>query len=753
MTDLSSPETIKQLAADYAVALEDPAREYGKWCANLSAYLQRVSKTSLEERASVGFQGELWNSEFIAATGQGKVSVDEALAEDDFRFWLAKRSVETMPGAVGEATQFLTALYEDIRARLSKFGGRTPHLKIYRVLASFFPHYFTTIADPGKMARLHSAMFPDAGKQPALRNHQRVLERIDQVLGPAARDFPSLVRRMTLPWYMYQVLSKEEVEAGPTLTPLPADRRRRGMTAIRGYLNTALRILAFVGEGVERDDLLAFIRQENPSLKDNSINMVVNILRGELGLLERKEGLIVLSSRGRELVETEDRSVLAPWLLTQILGVDHVLASLRDGGPKRQRDLVTFLQEINRGWTSDFAPNAILGWLRSLEVIAVSGDSKIVELTARGREWAAMITWKPEPLVVEDTDSSDEGVVAPIVTAADDGPVEVPKLEAILQRLPKERAFQPDQVAALHAGLWAHRRRHFAIFTGLSGSGKTSLASEYARALIALTPSQVDGGRLRTVPVQPGWTDPSALLGYVNPLNRTEYVSTPFIKLLLSCAAHPTKPHVAVLDEMNLSHPEQYLAPLLSGMELDTHPIDFHDEDVPLGDVPPRLDRYPPNLVLIGTVNMDETTHGLSDKVLDRAVTLEFWDIDLKAYPQWGARGLPAELEARVRELLSELMRVLAPVRLHFGWRVVDDVLEFLKRSLADGQLKADAALDWIVYSKVVPKLRGHDSKEFREAFQSCQQTLAKYGLSRSKSKVADLARDLESMGSARFWR
>ena len=62
------------------------------------------------------------------------------------------------------------------------------------------------------------------------------------------------------------------------------------------------------------------------------------------------------------------------------------------------------------------------------------------------------------------------------------------------------------------------------------------------------------------VPVQPGWTDPSFLIGYVNPLKGDSYEKTPFLKLLLSTKRDPANPHVALLDEMNLSHPEQYLA-------------------------------------------------------------------------------------------------------------------------------------------------------------------------------------------------
>ena len=151
---------------------------------------------------------------------------------------------------------------------------------------------------------------------------------------------------------------------------------------------------------------------------------------------------------------------------------------------------------------------------------------------------------------------------------------------------------------------------------------------------------------------------------------------------------------------------------------------------------------------------MDETTHGLSDKVLDRAFTLEFWDIDLDAYPRWGERLLSAEQEARCRAALRDLMRALAPARLHFGWRVIDEVVGFLRLRESEGNgLSLTEALDRVVYAKLLPKLRGEDSQRFREALAGCAEALKSHGLVDSQAKVAELQGDLETMGSARFWR
>jgi MoxR-like ATPase len=307
--------------------------------------------------------------------------------------------------------------------------------------------------------------------------------------------------------------------------------------------------------------------------------------------------------------------------------------------------------------------------------------------------------------------------------------------------------FSPALIAKLHAGLWSHGRRHFAILTGLSGSGKTLFAREYARAI---TKDHEKG--LLTLPVQPGWYDPGALLGYVNPLRSDRYVQPPFLEFLLKASGNPEHAFVVVLDEMNLSHPEQYMAPLLSAMETG-EPIELHTEEDFLDGVPRALP-YPSNLVIIGTVNMDETTHGLSDKVLDRAFVLEFWDVDLDTYPSWGTRTIAAAHEQKAREVLVALMDALSPARLHFGWRVVDDVLSFLAQASAGGDtLPFETALDAVVYAKILPKLRGEDSPRFREALARCHEALKKASLDESRSKLEVLQRDLETTGSARFWR
>ena len=313
-----------------------------------------------------------------------------------------------------------------------------------------------------------------------------------------------------------------------------------------------------------------------------------------------------------------------------------------------------------------------------------------------------------------------------------------------------ELVFDDDVVEALHLGLWAHEQRHFGVLTGLSGTGKTQLALKYAEALTGATGESNE--QVCTIPVQPGWHDPTQLLGYVNPLGESRYEQTEFLRFLIRASKNPGEPHVCVLDEMNLSHPEQYLAPILSAMER-------HGGDIPLhggGDeyVVPSSISYPRNLVLIGTVNMDETTMGISDKVLDRAFTLEFWDIEVDAWPGWErarVEGLPRD---SVKQILKLLIGVLSPARLHFGWRVIAEVVQFMElRQEHEASLSLDDALDRVIYAKILPKLRGDDSRRCRDALEKCKTVLTERNLTRCAGKVNELIHDLNETGSFRFWR
>lgn len=176
--------------------------------------------------------------------------------------------------------------------------------------------------------------------------------------------------------------------------------------------------------------------------------------------------------------------------------------------------------------------------------------------------------------------------------------------------------------------------KRFLVLTGLAGSGKTKLAQAFVRWI---TLEQDDAGGTRSyyamVPVGADWTGNENVLGYPNGLDKDGYVTKPALELILHATDHPDIPHFLILDEMNLSHVERYFADILSAIESDEGLELYPGEmDKPATwrraaatiPVPPMLKKFPENLFIIGTVNVDETTYMFSPKVLDRANVIEF---------------------------------------------------------------------------------------------------------------------------------
>ncbi|MEQ6357330.1 hypothetical protein ABNX05_22200 [Lysinibacillus sp. M3] len=152
----------------------------------------------------------------------------------------------------------------------------------------------------------------------------------------------------------------------------------------------------------------------------------------------------------------------------------------------------------------------------------------------------------------------------------------------------------------------------------------------------------------KVIPVASNWSDNKSLIGYINPFGtngETIYEITPFIELLL-LANHPNnvnKPFFSILDEMNLSHVEYYLSDILSLMEIsqygENEVINFDTLKVVKRTLQLNYSKYnhylltaaelllnsnkglivPQNFFIVGTINLDETTQMLSNKVLDRA--------------------------------------------------------------------------------------------------------------------------------------
>lgn len=163
----------------------------------------------------------------------------------------------------------------------------------------------------------------------------------------------------------------------------------------------------------------------------------------------------------------------------------------------------------------------------------------------------------------------------------------------------------------------------FVILSGNSGTGKTRIATRFAKYLEKKTDAGVKNHLL--IPVGADWTDNTKILGYYNPLadnGAGKYEKTDVFKFIELAKDNPEIPFFLILDEMNLSHVERYFSDFLSKMEL----LDYKENSEPVFfDIPGygKLE-LPKNLFITGTVNIDETTYMFSPKVLDRANVIEF---------------------------------------------------------------------------------------------------------------------------------
>ena len=173
------------------------------------------------------------------------------------------------------------------------------------------------------------------------------------------------------------------------------------------------------------------------------------------------------------------------------------------------------------------------------------------------------------------------------------------------------------------------------ILSGLSGTGKTRLALQYARSVHGVTSNDTTDPLLFVCPVRPEWTDPTGLTGYQDVLSN-RYVVPRFLEAVLVATAHSDAPVFVILDEMNLARVEHYFSDVLSCIETGED-LQLHSSGVPVegttGTSIPAALPLPSNLYITGTINVDETTNPVSDKVLDRAVVIDMSNVDLPWVP------------------------------------------------------------------------------------------------------------------------
>lgn len=321
-------------------------------------------------------------------------------------------------------------------------------------------------------------------------------------------------------------------------------------------------------------------------------------------------------------------------------------------------------------------------------------------------------------------------------------------LQAALKTYESDLVFPDALLASIVAALRSGDGKNFIILRGVSGTGKSRLVSAVAKAVYGS--SNVDRPHLTIIEVRPDWTDGSSLLGHYDPIAR-RYVREPFLDALL--AATSSAPVFVCLDEMNLARVEYYLAECLSAMESgNAITLDVRGDDSLSARVV-----WPKNVYLFGTVNVDESTLKISDKVLDRAQVIDTSYIELRPeLDKWlnSSKVLDDNERKKISAVIGGTWESLKSVDSHFGFRSARAVVRFIEeiKASSGGVVTIEAALDAQLCQKILVKLRG-EGERWSKPLSDLEKIFAALG---DKAKAPEIVKrmhqDLERLGSFQFW-
>ena len=339
----------------------------------------------------------------------------------------------------------------------------------------------------------------------------------------------------------------------------------------------------------------------------------------------------------------------------------------------------------------------------------------------------------------------------------------------------------------------ALRTKPFLLLAGISGTGKSRIVREFAFKSCPNYLQDKDGttpGNYCMIEVKPNWHDSTELLGYYSRLgSKPGYQFTKFVKFLVKAKMYPNVPFFVCLDEMNLAPVEQYFAEILSILEtrkvvigedgnktIKTEAIidaehfkalgkiggfapNFTDRDIymKLYDIDTESDideavgkrtdlkteglTLPDNVVIIGTVNMDDTTHQFSRKVIDRAMTIEMNGGNLrnmfggsknleylpnKEQQKWqnafirryvtadevleAHSDVAKELVEKLPAQLEEINKALKGTPFEVSYRVLNELTIMVGVMLDEGMELDDAiaqSVNNILLMKILPRIEG----------------------------------------------
>lgn len=392
--------------------------------------------------------------------------------------------------------------------------------------------------------------------------------------------------------------------------------------------------------------------------------------------------------------------------------------------------------------------------------------------------------------------------------------------------------------------LSALRTKPFLLLAGISGTGKSRIVKEMAYASCPdegdLREDKTSPGNYCLVEVKPNWNDSTELLGYETVLDGGNYHLTKFVKFLIKAIQHENVPFFVCLDEMNLAAVEQYFAEFLSILEsrkdvdgtIKSEPLIpaaifnkydnklfkelfpskekqekgtsytiIDEEFAPYSNATYEILReeglrIPRNLIVVGTVNMDDTTYQFSRKVIDRAMTIEMNEVNLNdmfdtekpdalsyredvvdkglffapfaqsnnALQQMnGEREL---LEKKIKATIGQtdadgtttpdsLEAILGKTPFRIAYRVVNElILHFYalrwENKEAEFEELYNKALDNILMMKVLPRIEGNEDLVKEPLAQLATWTEVAYP--KANAKIIEMRERLERSHFTSFW-
>ena len=383
--------------------------------------------------------------------------------------------------------------------------------------------------------------------------------------------------------------------------------------------------------------------------------------------------------------------------------------------------------------------------------------------------------------------------------------------------------------------LTALRTKPFMLLAGISGTGKSRIVrklaqatntKEYANEEDRWKDNRPDNFQL--IQVKPNWHNSMDVAGFLSNIPEPHYVFTDFVRFIVKAWQHPETPYFLCLDEMNLAPVEEYFAEFLSAIEsrawdendhYTTDPIispfkDYgkdvceamlkellgearHTEANPLAiQFEEKGLTLPPNLIVIGTVNMDDTTYQFSRKVIDRAMTIEMnggelsqmfgnsnslkyrSDEDIVKLGMFKAPYINADevieryqsqaniIKEKLPEKLEAINTALKDTPFQVSYRVLNELVIYLGALMDEATAKGETidddalptlinqAMDQITLMKILPRIEGDEDMFRRSGGTNVLKTLQSLFSEDSDSykKLREMIDRLERTGFTRFW-